>query len=59
KLTWKKTNYERKLEMIEKIGQTRIEFLLRNESPLSDPGTYIPQFELAREKVNIKTAIFK
>jgi len=59
KLTWKKTNYERKLEMIEKIGQTRIEFLLKSESPLSDPGNYIPQLELARNRINAKTTLFK
>jgi hypothetical protein len=59
KLTWKKTNYERKLEMIEKIGQTRIEYLLKRESPLSDPGNYIPQLELARKRVTTKSTIFK
>jgi hypothetical protein len=38
KLTWKKTNYERKLEMIEKIGEERILYLLRKGSPVYDLG---------------------
>lgn len=48
KLTWNKTNYERKLEMIEEIGAKRIEFLKRRDSPLIDPGIYMPEFEKAR-----------
>lgn len=51
KLTWDKTNYERKLEMIEEIGMRRMEFLLKKESPASDPGQYLPQFEQTRDAV--------
>lgn len=51
KLTWNKTNYERRLEMIEEIGIRRIEFLLKKDSPAADPGYYLPQFEQARSAV--------
>ena len=58
KLTWKKTNYERKLEMIENIGHKRIEFLLGNNSLLNDPGNYLPQFSQARESLKKKSSLF-
>jgi len=38
KATWPKTNYERRLEMIEKIGERRMEVLMADQSPLYDPA---------------------
>lgn len=58
KLTWKKTNYERKMEMIEEISNRRIEFLKQNNSPLNDPGNYLPQFATARESVKKNSSIY-
>jgi len=51
KHTWKKTNYERRLEMIEEIGIRRMEFLMKKDSPVLDPGYYLPQLEMARNAV--------
>lgn len=58
KLTWKKTNYERKLEMIEEIGQRRMEFLQRKNSPLTDPGNFLPQFDKARQAVKRNSSLY-
>lgn len=58
KLTWKKTNYERKMEMIEDIGQRRIEFLLNNKSPLIDPGNYLPQLNQVRESLRKNISLY-
>jgi hypothetical protein len=38
KLTWKKTNYERKVELIEEIGQRRLEYLKQRNAQFADPG---------------------
>lgn len=59
KLTWKKTNYERKIEMIEEIGQKRMEFLTKSNSPLTDPGYYLPQFEESRNAVKKNSSLYK
>lgn len=58
KLTWKKTNYERKMEMIEIIGQKRIEFLLNNNSPLNDPGNFSPHLADARQSLRKNSSIY-
>lgn len=58
KLTWKKTNYEKRIEMIEEIGNRRMEFLQRKDSPLSDPGNYLPQFATARESVKKNSSVY-
>lgn len=58
KLTWKKTNYERKIEMIEEIGKKRLEFLNGVQSPLSDPGNYLPYFEPTKKSLNKKSSLF-
>jgi len=58
KLTWDKTNYERKLEMIEEIGIRRIEFLLGKNSPLTDPGNYLPQFEATRNSLGKPSSLY-
>ena len=57
-LTWKKINIERKMEMIENFGQRRIEFLIKSNSPLNDPGSYLPQFSVARECLKKNSALF-
>lgn len=38
KSNWGITNYERRLEMMEKIGQKRMEILMRDASPIYDPN---------------------
>lgn len=58
KLTWSKTNYERKLEMIEQIGLNRMEFLQSMSSPLADPGNYLPHFGPARNGLSTKSSLF-
>ena len=58
KLTWKKTNYERKMEMIEEIGQKRMEFLQRKDSLLTDPGYYLPQLEEARSALKKNSSFY-
>lgn len=59
KLTWKKTNYELKLEMVEQLGRNRMEFLQRKESPLNDPGNYLPKLQLARNALSKNSSLFK
>ncbi len=59
KLTWKKTNYEKKLEMIEEIGYRRMEFLKQKNSPLTDPGNYMPRFEMARQALKKGSSLYK
>ena len=58
KLTWQKTNYERKIEMIEEIGQKRMEFLMRKDSPINDPGYFLPQLEESRKVLNKNISVF-
>lgn len=58
KLTWKKTNYEKKMEMIEEIGHIRMEFLQRKDSPLTDPGNFLPQFETARQALKKDSSLY-
>lgn len=59
KHTWKKTNYEKKIEMIEEIGRRRMEFLQRKDSPLTDPGSFSPHFEMARTALKNSPSVFK
>ena len=54
KLTWKKTNYERKLAMLEKIGEERILYLLRKGSPVYDPGVGFQHIETIKSRINKK-----
>lgn len=58
KLTWNKTNYERKVEMIEEIGKRKMEFLIRKDTPLSDPGHFLPQLEQARIAVKKNGSLY-
>jgi hypothetical protein len=53
-----KTNYERKLEMIEEVGQQRMEFLKRKDSPLVDPGNYLPELEPVRNAIKGNPSIY-
>ena len=59
KITWKKTNYERKLEMFEQIGEERIRYLLRKGSPVYDLGTNLRQLDNAQNSLNRKSSLFK
>ncbi|MFN8307339.1 MAG: DUF4407 domain-containing protein [Ferruginibacter sp.] len=56
--TWSKTNYERKLEMIEQIGQKRMAFLQGEHSPLTDLGDYLQQLDPARTGLATKASLF-
>lgn len=58
KHTWKKTNYERRVEMIEQIGINRMNFLLGNSSPLKDPGNYLPQLDTAKRDLRKDYSLF-
>jgi len=58
KLTWKKTNYERKVEMIEEIGRKRIEFLQQKDAQLTDQGNYLPQFAQARTLLKRSSGLY-
>ena len=58
KLCWEKTNYERKLEMIEEIGKRRMEFLLKRDSPTLDAGNYLPEFEHVRDAIKKNHALY-
>lgn len=58
KLTWKKTNYERKIEMIEYIGQRRMEYLQNNNSPLNDPGNFLPHLSQARNSLQKNSSLY-
>lgn len=58
KHAWKKTNYERRVEMIEQIGINRINFLMGNSSPLKDPGNYLPQLNNARNDASKDYSMF-
>lgn len=58
KLTWKKTNYERKLAMLEKIGEERILYLLRKGSPVYDPGVGFQHIETIKSRINKKSNVF-
>ncbi len=58
KLTWVKTNYERKLEMIEIIGKKRMELLQKPDSALLDPGNYSNQFDQTRFLLKKSTSIY-
>lgn len=59
KATWKKTNYEKRVEMIEQIGEQRIAFLMSRNSPVLDPGQYLKKFEMARNAVSRKNSLYK
>lgn len=58
KLTWKKTHYELRMQMIEDIGRKRMEFLLQKNSPLSDPGLFMPEYAAARNAILVKKSLF-
>jgi hypothetical protein len=38
KSNWEKTNYERRMEIIERIGEKRLEILMMDRSPVYDPN---------------------
>lgn len=57
--TWNKTNYEKRVEMIEQIGEQRIAFLMSKNSPALDPGQYLEKFEMARNAVSRKNTLYK
>ncbi len=49
---WKKTNYERKLELIEEIGRKRMEKLLRNDETIYEPLNFQPGYNQVSERLN-------
>lgn len=58
KLTWKKTKYERRLEVIESTGQKRMEFIQSNHNLFNDPGYYLSQLSRERESLNRNTSLY-
>lgn len=58
KSTWKKTNYEARVEMIDEIGKKRMAFLLENGSPLLDPGNYLPNLANGRQMLRQKKGVY-
>jgi hypothetical protein len=52
------TNYERKLRLIEEIGEKRMAILSGNESPLIHPDRLLPNALSARQSIAKKHSIF-
>ena len=42
----------------EKIGEKRMEFLQGGDSPLADPGNYLPQLEQARQILKKNISVY-
>ena len=51
KIGWKKTNYERKMEMIEEIGKRRMEMLIISDVNHFHPAMYQPALKNIRKKL--------
>jgi hypothetical protein len=58
KLNTDETNYERRIKMIEKIGEERIKRLQNPDSLLMDPGYYLPDLEKARAALKNPPSMF-
>lgn len=58
KCTWKKTNYEHRIEMMEEIGRRRIEHLLRPGSPIIDAGNHLQELQNARTALQRKHTLY-
>ena len=52
------TNYERRVRMIEVIGEKRIQLLGGKDSPLTDAGHVLPQAKAARKAVEKYQSLF-
>jgi hypothetical protein len=52
KVTMGKTNYERRLELIEEIGQRRMEKVRQNDLNHFEAGRYRPEYRKAMETIN-------
>lgn len=52
------STYERKMAAIEEIGKRRLEFLLKGDSPLNDPGYFLPQLKDARNSLKKNNSMF-
>ncbi len=52
KMRTPETNYERRLKMIEEIGEKRMKILTGENSPLQDPGYCLPNALAARDMIN-------
>jgi hypothetical protein len=53
------TNYERRVRMIEAIGEKRIQLLCRNDSQLTDPGHVLPQAKAARKALEKHQSLYR
>ena len=51
KSAWPKTNYERRLELIEEIGQKRMERVSKNDHLHFEPGKIYPSYKNASEMI--------
>ena len=49
KLTWGKTNYERRVDMIEKIGQQRMDQFMENDPKKFNSGRMYPLYNKTAE----------
>lgn len=58
KVSWKKTNYERRLQFIELLGQKRIDFLQSKHLAIADPGYYTSNSEQAKLLLKNKKGMF-
>ena len=51
KMCSSKTNYERKLELIEGIGNKRMEIIMKNDLVHYDANKVLPEYRKAKESV--------
>jgi len=53
------TNYDRRIKLIEKIGQRRMDILEGKDSPLNDSRYCLPHMLAARSDINTNHSVFK
>ncbi|NCU04752.1 MAG: DUF4407 domain-containing protein [Chitinophagaceae bacterium] len=58
KVSWKETNYERRLQFIEVLGAKRIEFFQSKHLAVADPGYYTSNSERAKLLLKTKKGLF-
>jgi Na+-transporting methylmalonyl-CoA/oxaloacetate decarboxylase gamma subunit len=52
------SNYERRVKLIESIGEKRMQILSSKDSPLIDPGYCLPNAQSARQSLNKNQSLF-
>lgn len=58
KISWPKTNYERRIDMIERIGEKRMEMLMSQGSPVYDPTRSGQEVKVARRFLDQSVSIY-